>query len=174
MEVSFLLNLVLLKVSQSLQDLVVSSHPSLWLDILSFTQLPWEFYFILFIYVFLDLHLQHMEVPGLGVKSELQLPAYSTATATPDLKLVCKLYSSSQQCWILNPLSDTRDWTRIFMYTSQVLNPLSHVGESCPMNLFLFYSILFYSILFYSALFWLFRAAPQHMEVPRLGVKSEL
>ena len=27
----------------------------------------------------------HMEVPRLGVESELQLPAYATATATPDL-----------------------------------------------------------------------------------------
>ena len=29
---------------------------------------------------FLGLHLQHMEVPRLGVESELQLPAYATAT----------------------------------------------------------------------------------------------
>ena len=29
-------------------------------------------------FVFLGPHLQHMEVPKLGVKSELQLPAYST------------------------------------------------------------------------------------------------
>ena len=33
---------------------------------------------------FLGLHLRHTEVPRLGVKSELQLPAYTTATATPD------------------------------------------------------------------------------------------
>ena len=29
-------------------------------------------------------HLWHMEVPRLGVTSELQLPAYTTATAMPD------------------------------------------------------------------------------------------
>ena len=29
-------------------------------------------------------HLQHMEVPGLGVKSQLRLLAYATATATWD------------------------------------------------------------------------------------------
>ena len=34
---------------------------------------------------FLWLDLQHMEVPGLGVKLELQLPAYATATAMQDL-----------------------------------------------------------------------------------------
>ena len=29
--------------------------------------------------------MQYMEVPMLGVESELQLPAYTTATVTPDL-----------------------------------------------------------------------------------------
>ena len=33
---------------------------------------------------FLGPHPQHMEVPRLEAKSELQLPAYATATATPD------------------------------------------------------------------------------------------
>ena len=40
------------------------------------------FYFYLFILGFLGPHPQHMEVPRQGVKSELQLPAYTTATAT--------------------------------------------------------------------------------------------
>ena len=46
-----------------------------------------------------------MEVPRPGVASELQLPAYATATATPDLSLVCHPHRSSRQHWILNPLS---------------------------------------------------------------------
>ena len=33
---------------------------------------------------FLGLHPRHMEIPRLGVKAELQLPASATATATPD------------------------------------------------------------------------------------------
>ena len=37
----------------------------------------------LFSFVFLG-HLRHMAVPRPGIKSELQLPAYITATATPD------------------------------------------------------------------------------------------
>ena len=37
-----------------------------------------------YFFFFLGLHLQHMEVPRLQVKSELQLPAYTRATATPD------------------------------------------------------------------------------------------
>ena len=40
-------------------------------------------------FLFLGLHVQHMGVPGLGVKSELQLLAYATATATPDPSLIC-------------------------------------------------------------------------------------
>ena len=36
------------------------------------------------------------------------------------------LRHSSWQCWILNPLSKPRDWTCILMYTSWVLNLLSH------------------------------------------------
>ena len=33
-----------------------------------------------------------MEVPRLGVKSEVQLPAYTTATVTWDPSLVCDLH----------------------------------------------------------------------------------
>ena len=56
--------------------------------------------------MFLGPHPQYMEVPSLGVQSELQLPAYTTATATPDLSRVYNLHHSSQQRWILNSLSE--------------------------------------------------------------------
>ena len=52
-----------------------------------------------------------MEVPRLGVKSELQLPAYTTATATPDPSHICDLHHSSVQRQILNPRSEARDRT---------------------------------------------------------------
>ena len=58
---------------------------------------------------FLGLHLRHMEVLRLGVKLELQLPAYAIATATRDLSNICDLCFSMQQCQILNPLSEARD-----------------------------------------------------------------
>ena len=70
--------------------------------------------------------LQHIEVPKLGVKSKLQLPAYTTATATPDPSHVCNLHHSLWQCQILNQLSEARDRTRILMDASLVLNLLSH------------------------------------------------
>ena len=46
-----------------------------------------------------------MEVPRLGVESELQLLAYSTATAMPDSRRICDLHHSAWQRWILNPLA---------------------------------------------------------------------
>ena len=42
-----------------------------------------SFYFIL-LYCFLGPHPWHIEVPRLGVKTELQLLTYATATATQD------------------------------------------------------------------------------------------
>ena len=39
--------------------------------------------FLFFNFSPLGLYLLHMEVPGLGVESELQLPVYTAATATP-------------------------------------------------------------------------------------------
>ena len=71
-------------------------------------------YYFSFIYVFicfLEPHLQHMEVPRLGVKSELQLPAYTTATAMQDPSRICDLHHSSRHYWILNPLNEARDQT---------------------------------------------------------------
>ena len=55
------------------------------------------------------MHLQHMEVPRLGVKSELQLPAYATSTATPDLSCICDLCHSLWKHWMVNPLRETRN-----------------------------------------------------------------
>ena len=46
------------------------------------------FCFVL-LFSFLGPHVGHMEVPRLGVESELPLRAYTIATATPDLSLVC-------------------------------------------------------------------------------------
>ena len=61
-----------------------------------------------------------MEVPRLGVKSELQLLAYTTATAMPDLSYVCDLHHNSWQLQILNPMSEARDRTCVLMDNSWV------------------------------------------------------
>ena len=68
-------------------------------------------WFVLFlVFVFWGPHPWLMEVLRLGVESELQLLAYTTATATPNPSQACDLHCSSQQRWILNPLSEARDW----------------------------------------------------------------
>ena len=79
-------------------------------------------------FIFLEPHLQLIEVPRLGVESEMHLPAY--ATATQDLSHICDLHYSSGQLWILNPLNEARDRTCILMDTSWVHNSLSHNENS--------------------------------------------
>ena len=61
------------------------------------TSLPDLITLLLFFFFFciLGLCLRHMEVPRLRVKSEPQLPAYPTATATWDLSHACNLHHSS-------------------------------------------------------------------------------
>lgn len=79
-------------------------------------------FLILFLFFcFLGPHSQHMEVPRLGVQSELQPLAYATATATPDPSHICDPHHRSQQHQILNPLSKARDPTRVLMDTSRIL-----------------------------------------------------
>ena len=57
-------------------------------------------------FFFLGLHPPHMEVPRLGVESDLWLPAYTTVTAMWGLSHICDLHHSSpQHHQILNPLS---------------------------------------------------------------------
>ena len=73
-----------------------------------------------FCFCFLGLYLRHIEVPRLGVESELQLAAYDTATATWDQCWVFDLHHSSQQYWILNPLSEAKDRISVLIETSQI------------------------------------------------------
>ena len=61
-----------------------------------------------------------MEVTWRGVKWELQLPAYTTATATWDSSHICNLHHGSQQYWIPYPLSEARDRTYILMDARQI------------------------------------------------------
>ena len=60
-------------------------------------------------FFFLGLHLGHMEVPRLGVESELQLH--------PMLQFVAMQ--------IINPLSEARDQNCVLMDTRQVLDSLN-------------------------------------------------
>ena len=61
-----------------------------------------------------------MDVPKLGVESELQLPAYTTATAPWDPSHIFDLHHGSWQRWIPDPLSEAKDQTLILVDTSQI------------------------------------------------------
>ena len=64
-----------------------------------------------------------MEVPRLGVLSELYLPAYATATAMPDPSCICSLHHNSQQCRILWPTEQGMEpeysWIPLGFFTAE-------------------------------------------------------
>ena len=112
-----------------------------------------------------------MEVPRLGVISEMQLQAYASGTAMWDRSYIQDLYHSSWQHQILNPLREARGQTRIFMDTSWVCNLLNRKGNSHAIR-FLTHcttqqlQVYIFILLFLGPLL-------QHMEIPRLEVKLE-
>ena len=59
--------------------------------------------------IFLGPRRQPKKVPRLGVKSELQVSVYTTATATLEPSHICNLHRSLGQHQILNPLSKAGD-----------------------------------------------------------------
>ena len=75
-----------------------------------------------------------METPRLGVESELQLPAYTTAVVMPDLSRFCNLHRSSWQRGILNPLSEARGQTRNLVVPSRIHFCCATTGT--PLGLF--------------------------------------
>ena len=85
----------------------------------------------------------HMEVPKLGVESELQLPAYTTATATPDLSHICKLHCSSGNTrslthWLRLGIKPTSSWILVRFITTEPQWELLICS-----NVYIFYSVGF-------------------------------
>ena len=76
-----------------------------------------------------------MEVPRLGVKSELQLLAYTTATAMQNPSHVFDLHQNSQQCQIPDPLREAKDQTQILKDTSQIRFHWAMTGTPCLLTL---------------------------------------
>ena len=74
----------------------------------------------LLIYLFLGPHPWHLEVPGLGVSSELHLPAYATVTQHQIWAASVTYTTSHGQCRILNPLRRDSDQTCVLMDTPRV------------------------------------------------------
>ena len=141
-----------------------------------------------------------MEVPRLGVQSELQLPAYATGTAAQDPSQVFDVHQSSRQHQILNPQNEARDRTHNLMLPSWISFCCTTMGTP---QFFLMATFMAYGSSW--ARDWILDAAatyataaatpdplivskvgrganpcvsfgphPWHMEVPRPGVRSEL
>ena len=91
-----------------------------WQGVDGIRKIPSEFaaFFFFNFFGFSELPLWHMDIPRLGAESQLQLPAHGTATAMPNLSLVCNIHYGSWQCWILNPLREARDQTCTLLDTS--------------------------------------------------------
>ena len=77
----------------------------------------------------------HIEVPRLGVESELQLLAYTTAAAMRDPSRICDLHHSSQQHRVPNALSEARDRTFVLMDASQIRFRCTTTGTPLPSSL---------------------------------------
>ena len=75
------------------------------------------------------------EVPGLGVESELQLPAYTIATAMWGPSHICNLHHSSQQCGITDPLIEAGDQTRILTDMSRIRFHCATRGTPCLLKI---------------------------------------
>jgi len=113
-------------------------NPSGWCPGHFLTYHPSSFLLFFVLFCFWGPHLQHMEVPKLGVELELELPAYTTATAIQDLSHICNLHHSSYQCRILNPLSEPGDQTCVLMDTRQVVNHWALTGTPHPSSFIFF------------------------------------
>ena len=85
------------------------------------------------------------EVPGLGVKSELYMPAASPhcSHSKADISHVYNIHHSSWQHRILNPLNGARNWTCVLIdttwvhYHSAMMElPWGHSWEYCHLVFF--------------------------------------
>ena len=96
--------------------------------------------YIMSLVFFLWPHLQHMEIPGLGVELGLQLPTYATATAmaTSDPSHLCDPHHNLQHCQILNPMRQGQGLNFILKDTmsgSQPAKPQQEPQDACSRQL---------------------------------------
>ena len=96
------------------------------------------FFFCLFFLVFLGAHPWHMEVPAAATPQLQQRQMHATSTTYTE---------AWGDAGSFNPLSRARDQTSLSMDTCQVLNPLSHNGNSSQNFLIDFYKLLFFTFL---------------------------
>ena len=110
--------------------------------------------FMLFFFFFLSSHLQHIEVPRLGVKLEQQLMAYTPATAMQDPSHICNSLHSSRQRhssthWGGPGIEPSSSWILLrFITTKPQWELLPQIKLNSPLLFYLFICL------------FIFRAAP--------------
>ena len=100
-----------------------------------------QVYLFIYLLLFRPTPARHVDVPRLGVTSDLQLSAYATATAMLDSRCVCNPHHSSWQSWIPDPLSEARDWTHILMDSGWICFRWATTGTN-PLVFFFMWKIL--------------------------------
>ena len=107
-------------------------HQELSLQIFGKSDVSFHGHFILFYFIcILGPHWWHMEVPRPGVKSELQLPAYTTVTAMLHLSR-CDLYTAAHSNlgslthWVRPGVEPTYSWTLVGFVFAEPWQELLH------------------------------------------------
>ena len=112
-----------------------------------------------------------MEVSRWGVELELQLPAYTTATAAWDPSHIYDLHHSSRQCQILNSLSEARGRTCILIDVSWVHYQWATIGPSLCLTPYLFsFPVISIFLLRSHYMFNLFRICPPRLHHPQIAI----
>ena len=74
-------------------------------------------------------------------------PCHRHSKTMLDLSHICNLHHSLGQHWILNPLREARDWTQVFVDTSQVRNFWATMRTATLLSFILFGNYSVYSTL---------------------------
>ena len=98
----------------------------------------------LFFFSLFRVHSRHLEVPRLGAESELQSPAYATASAKPDLSCVCDRYHNSGQHGIPGPrvrpgIEPASSWILVRFISTEPRQELLSCFVLIPLLLFNFW-----------------------------------
>ena len=136
-------------------------------------------FFFVFFPFFLGLHPWHMEVPRLGVESELLLPAYAIATAVPDPAASANYTTApgnagSLTHWGRPGIEHATSWFLV-RFTSAAPDRNSKMHCLFQLHFIIIRRLPWLYLVFFFIICFLF-LGPQlwHMEDPRLGVHLEL
>ena len=91
-----------------------------------------DFHFLYYLFIYCLFRAAFAAYGSFQARGPIRAAAasHTTATAMRDPSRICDLHHSSEQCWILNPLSEARDWTCVLNGYSSGLLLWSHDRNS--------------------------------------------